>query len=46
MEFFAFVKFMAQLVIALVILHLVKEEVIRRNPDSAFAKALAYVTAG
>lgn len=46
MEFFAFVKFVAQLVIALVILHLIKEEAVRRNPDSAFAKALAYVTAG
>jgi hypothetical protein len=46
MELFAFLKFMAQLVIALVVLHLVKEEIVRRNPDSAAAKALAYVTAG
>lgn len=46
MEFFAFLKFMAQLIIALVILHLIKEQVISRSPDSSFAKALAYVTAG
>jgi uncharacterized membrane protein len=45
-EFFAFGKFMAQLVIALVILHLVKGWLIERNPDSDVAKALAFVTAG
>lgn len=46
MELFAFLKFFAQLVIALVILNLVKQEIIKRNPDSALAQALAYVTAG
>lgn len=46
MELFAFVKFMAQLVIALTILHLFKQWIVGNNPDSDIGKALTYITAG